>query len=1118
MRLYTAAASLIFLILVPFLASALGLGDISLNSALNEPFSAEIPLESVQPSDLDELTVELASADTFDRYGLDRPAFLSDFRFAVAENQNGKPVLSLSSRTPVAEPFVTMLLDVRWSSGRLLREYTVLLDPPLFEANVVQPATTPAQTTAAVPSGSEGQVDRSVEPVAEVAVIETTGLFQSEPAASPSASAAEDEAPAYDVSAESESAVEPEVAESEPVVTESTPVSEVQPAPAEPAYIAPVRNTPYQNVQPSDTAPDSYTTERGDTLWRISERVRDGSGLSNNQMMLALYRANPDAFMGNINRLKAGAILRIPAGAELEAPDVAEANSEVIEQHAAWSGSRAPESRLQLVAPAETEDSASSTEADTSADAGATEESGQGAGTDESVGAGDLDGQVAEDQDQRLIDIEDAEMQALQDRIEAQDQAAVESEVEEQIFADTDATADADTDIADDSAADTAAAPGSVGAAPAAEGSFLGGIFSSLWFWGGLALVLLLAVVLARSRKSESEDENDPAATGSWAADIAEPEHDETVRDFGELDGVADPIVVEEDEVPAMFADDPDATHANLSPSDIGISDAEQDSGDSEIEAPFAESFDTPAADDVLGDDLDFRVDADDIFADPEAQEGSVPLQEAAGQDEVELPLEKTISTGAPLNLDQADPIAEAEFHMAYGLYDQAADLLVRALDDAPENRLYRVKLIEVYFVWENKEGFLEQAQALRGSIADESDSDWNKVLILGKQLCPDDDLFSGSNALAPSADSMDLELSDVGETEIDFTLGGNEVQALDLELGSDADDDSGSDGGLDFDFGDESGGAEESVELTLNLGDVDSDATMESPTMESPTVESPGADLGVDLDFGDSDGESTMESPTIENPRMDSETELSDNDATMESGTLESSMDGATLESPTLDTFGSTVETTETSGLEDPTSLEVDLSGLTDLPLDSGELTDVGDSDAFGDVIDIGTEAEDAPAVQDDESEPVFGDDESRISPETENIRVSEEDAAIFADSEELGNVAGDTDIDDEVDGPSDTVEQPSVDAIGGDTAEQPVLDELSDTSVADESSESAESWSLSEDATMTEVGTKLDLARAYIDMGDPDGARSILNEVLDEGEDTQQQEARQLLAELDD
>jgi len=132
MRLYTAAASLFGLFLVPIAVSALGLGDISLSSALNEPFAAEIPVESVQQADLDSLTVKLASADTFDRYGLDRPAFLGDIRFEVVEKANGQAVLSLSSSIPVAEPFVTMLLDVRWSSGRLLREYTVLLDPPLF--------------------------------------------------------------------------------------------------------------------------------------------------------------------------------------------------------------------------------------------------------------------------------------------------------------------------------------------------------------------------------------------------------------------------------------------------------------------------------------------------------------------------------------------------------------------------------------------------------------------------------------------------------------------------------------------------------------------------------------------------------------------------------------------------------------------------------------------------------------------------------------------------------------------------------------------------------------------------------------------------------------------------
>ena len=151
MRLYLAAARMVGLLLGfgPVAAFALGLGDISLDSALNEPFSAEIPLESVDAAELAELKVSLASTDTFERYGLDRPAFLGDFRFAVAENSNGVPVISLSSLQPVSEPFVTLLLDVRWSSGRLLREYTVLLDPPLFENTVVQPAVQPANTVAA---------------------------------------------------------------------------------------------------------------------------------------------------------------------------------------------------------------------------------------------------------------------------------------------------------------------------------------------------------------------------------------------------------------------------------------------------------------------------------------------------------------------------------------------------------------------------------------------------------------------------------------------------------------------------------------------------------------------------------------------------------------------------------------------------------------------------------------------------------------------------------------------------------------------------------------------------------------------------------------------------------
>ena len=136
------------------------------------------------------------------------------------------------------------------------------------------------------------------------------------------------------------------------------------------------------------------------------------------------------------------------------------------------------------------------------------------------------------------------------------------------------------------------------------------------------------------------------------------------------------------------------------------------------------------------------------------------------------------------------------------------------------------------------------------------------------------------------------------------------------------------------------------------------------------------------------------------------------------------------------------------------------------------------------------------------------------RVSPETENIFIGSDDAAALANLESLGKVSGDTHqpTDDPV--ASDTLQQPQFNDAASDTAEQPGISDDPvdfDLGLPDESK-------FGDDSTMTEVGTKLDLARAYIDMGDQDGARSILEEVLDEGGEAQQQQARQLLNELND
>ena len=126
----------VWLLLVMAIAGevwALGLGDIRLSSALNEPLRAEIELLSATPEEVNNLAVTLASEETFARYGLDRPLFLQKINFTVMRSRGvDRSFITVNSLDPVTEPFVTFLVEVIWSRGRLLREYTVLLDPPSF--------------------------------------------------------------------------------------------------------------------------------------------------------------------------------------------------------------------------------------------------------------------------------------------------------------------------------------------------------------------------------------------------------------------------------------------------------------------------------------------------------------------------------------------------------------------------------------------------------------------------------------------------------------------------------------------------------------------------------------------------------------------------------------------------------------------------------------------------------------------------------------------------------------------------------------------------------------------------------------------------------------------------
>lgn len=291
-------------------AWALGLGGITVKSGLNEPLVAEIVVNEATPGEAENVRANLASAEDFSRVGLDLSGVSVPLAFDVLKDPAGRTIIQVSSESPVREPFLSFLVEVSWPNGRLLREYTVLLDPP-----VVAPAVIGSRTV--------------VEPVREAAP----------PPAPEPLPPSVSEAPAEPTPPPAAPAPEPEPV-AEPVA-EAPPAEPVEtPAPAEPAP-APVEPAP---VAAAPSAPGEYgPVAAGETLWEIATSTRPERDITLNQLMVAIVRANPDAFVrGNANQLKRGAVLRIPAADEARAIAVADAAAEIAAQNEAWQGSRAP--------------------------------------------------------------------------------------------------------------------------------------------------------------------------------------------------------------------------------------------------------------------------------------------------------------------------------------------------------------------------------------------------------------------------------------------------------------------------------------------------------------------------------------------------------------------------------------------------------------------------------------------------------------------------------------------------------------------------------------------------------------------------------------------------------
>jgi pilus assembly protein FimV len=321
------------LIAFPLVTEALGLGKLRVLSAINEPLNAEIELTSVTERELKGLNVTLAPPEVYASAGVERMPYLSRIKFIVSKRGADQYFLKLTSDDPLDEPFLHLLLQVEWPGTRLVREYTALIDlptqvsgappavvaPPVAAAKAeMPPAAEPAPVAAEAPApvAERRPVAAEAPPVEPAAVAEERPLG---PAAAPS------EVAISPVTGWPEESREP-APEAPPVVTELAPrAAEPTPAPAAAA------------AAPTPAAVNEYHVKTGDTLWQISEGVRTDKSLAVEQVILAIFRANPDAFFGkNVNNLRAGKILRIPEREQIEATPAGQARREFRAQYDVW--------------------------------------------------------------------------------------------------------------------------------------------------------------------------------------------------------------------------------------------------------------------------------------------------------------------------------------------------------------------------------------------------------------------------------------------------------------------------------------------------------------------------------------------------------------------------------------------------------------------------------------------------------------------------------------------------------------------------------------------------------------------------------------------------------------
>ena len=1112
------------LLLVPLGAQALGFGRIVVHSALDEPLDADIELIDPTPEDITNLKVKLASPEAYLRAGIDRSYLLGDLRFSIRQDEQGKYFIHVGSKQRIKEPFLDFLLEMNWQNGRMVREYTILLDPPdriqrqpaMVETPATQaPVSAPEPVPAPVPAPAVS-AEPVPAPVAE-APAETAALAADEEPF-PRTEMTEAEIPAEPAPAEPAPAEAPApepVAEApapapEPVAEAPAPAPEPQMAgeaaipapaaaePAEPALAAEEeelfpRIPLAEFAEAARAAPAPVTGEldygivqKGDTLWKIAEKLRPNDSVTLYQVMLALLVSNPDAFVdGNMNRLKVGHVLRIDDPDIITSVNPREAEMEYRAQLQAWQDYR---QRVAGEMPAETqplvagEAAAGETEAETgsgeltlaSPDGGDLQ---AGTGTSEEAARNELltlreelrqlredsaamgghnealnrELQALEeeiDRKQRALSISDDELAALQQQLASAREAAAAQESAEAAPAEA-ANETASDDTAEQAAPAPAAGemqaeaqPGEAGeetaATPEAETADTG---------EQVAMAEPKSPVELAEEIAQREQQR-PQAAPAPAPPAARDEGGIMQTVMGVLAGVGDGLRGAFGGMPGnsllMFVGLPVLLVLLLI---AAIVIRRRRSAED-----YQESILTgePAAAAAAGA-------AGTAAAGPESEEESSFLSDFA-----------VSGAGAIQTEDsEVDPLTEADVFVAYGRYEAAEERLKEAIENDPNRAELKLKLIELYHTTKNKPAFENAAEEFYASLGDGAAENpmWQKVVAMGAELVPNNPLFSNAGSAAVAEAAAEMASSDTSSASL------SDSQVMDIGL----------DTGV-FDVAD--------------LG------TAEAQPKAQPQAEEPvnPMDSGV-MEF-----------------TLDTEPAQAGGESPAESAEAASEAQPAAADESSLD-FNLDLETPQESASSAPAeeAPAADAGGL-DFNLDMAPAAESAEAPASetpaeaGEALDFNLEVDEAPTAQMTAEAAAEAGLDFNLDTDT-----GKEDSGSLDFDLDLG-AATPTGDEDETAEMSLDLEAPAETS----TSDTSMAIDISDDSTATMPEPSGMDFEVdATDASLDigagdEVGTKLDLAKAYIDMGDPEGARSILDEVLDEGNEAQKQEAQQLLQQI--